>query len=107
VPSLDDLKDALRKVAAGGEISYAEFKAVSISSDDPVIQKAAYDAWNSLRLFFNDDDIRAHDKEYEGWQREAVQGHLEEIEALERGEDPNGRRLSRFDRWAKRLGFKS
>ena len=107
MPSLDDLKDALRKVAGGGEISNAEFEALRFSSDDPIIHRVANDSWNALQRFVNDDDIRARDKEYEGWQRQAAQCYLDEIEALERGEDPKGRRVSRFDRWAKWLGFKS
>jgi len=102
---IEALKRALRRVAEGQELPDAEFTALEFSSSDPIVARAANDAWNRLRLFVNDADIRARDKEYEGWQRGAVRECLEELEALERGEDPRGRRLSWYRRWAMRLGI--
>ena len=96
--SLSALIDALRLVSEGHDFSDDEFEKLMFSSDDRIVRKVADDAWNLLRRFVNDADIRAKDEEYDRSQREAAAGYLGEIEALQRGEDPRGRRLSWLSR---------
>jgi hypothetical protein len=102
---LGQLEQLIKRVVLGGDVSDDEVQAVRFSSDDPVIARAANDAWRLLRTFSDDADIRRRDKEYEGYQCKALAEVLEELAALQRGEDPNGRRLSWSRRWMKRFGF--
>ncbi len=102
---LSDLKNALRRVAEGGDLSGAELKSLypmDKLSEDPILDRAAGDAWHELSHFVADEDIRAREMDYDRLQREAVRRRLEQLEALERGEDVPGYRpahLPWYRRW--------
>jgi hypothetical protein len=102
--SLGNLKQILRAVAEEQDISNETLETVRFSSEDPIISEVANDAWIRLRHFVNDDDVRAKDQDYERSFRIEFRYRLEEIEALERGDDPYRRRVSRWEKWGKRFG---
>lgn len=101
--SLEPLMALLDRARRGENVSETEVSEVEWSIEDPVIQRAANDAWLSLRRLVDDEDIRATDQEYERSQREGIGFHMDELQALLRGEAPRRRRLSWFQRLLWRL----
>jgi hypothetical protein len=107
---LSDLKNALRRVAEGGELSGAELQSLyppdKSEFEETILNAATGDAWHVLSHFVADADIRARDKNYDRLQREEVRSRLEQIEALERSDDaqrPRPARLPWYRRWLRRL----
>ena len=103
--NIDDLVRLLRHTAHGGSLTEADVANIRWSSDDPIIDNAANDAWLSLRLYDDDSDIRARDKEYERALQRALLENSDELIALRNGQDPRRRRYSFLRRLLWRAGI--
>jgi hypothetical protein len=99
---LGNLIRSLQAAANGSEPSDDEIRAIRWQSSDDVIDQAASDAWNRLRQFVADDDLRSRDRDYDSQMRSGLRWRAEELVALAAGNDPLGRRnsfVSRIRRW--------
>jgi hypothetical protein len=92
---IDDLIQALADTSVGSELSIGDILVISWSTPDPVIDKAARDAWVRLQHFSFDADTRARDPEYDKRLRAEMKWRKDELSQLVSGSDPYGRR-SRF-----------
>ena len=103
--NLDDLLSLLNRAAAGGEVSESDVNSVRWESDDPIIWREANEAWLALRHFVDDAKIIKSDKQYDDAFRKNLLSHVDGLNALIRGEDPNRRRATWLHRTLWRLGI--
>ena len=96
---ISSLLALLGRVVEGAEVSDEEVQSVIWSSDDLILKRVANDSWLALRRFVDDKDIRTRDAEYSCSLRLGLRAYLDELIALDRGEDPYRRRLS----WPRRM----
>lgn len=100
-----DLEVLIRVTLAasdGAEPTEDELRAIRWRTSDDVINQAASDAWNRLKNFVTDVDIRTRDKEYDSQMRSELKWRAEELRQLAAGGDPYGRRvrpISRIRGW--------
>jgi len=106
----DDLKQLiglLDDTSATSEPTFDEVNAVRWHTIDPIIDRAANDAWNRLKHFTFDADIRARDMQYDDQMRSEFKWRSDELRDLLDGKDPYGRRDSRLKRFLKFVGLKA
>lgn len=103
--NIDDLVRLLRDTSQGKPLTESDVANIRWSTDDPIIDLAANDAWRSLRLYDDDSDIRARDKEYENALQRALLENSDELVALQNGQDPRRRRYSFWRRLLWRAGI--
>jgi hypothetical protein len=85
------------------EPTYDEASAIRWQTPDPIIDRAATNAWIRLKQFIFDGDIRARDIEYDRKFRAELAWRADELKALQTGGDPYGRRNSKRGRFARVL----
>jgi hypothetical protein len=103
---LKQLLELLDSASGTSEPTYDEVNDIRWHTIDPIVERAANDAWNRLKHFTFDADIRARDTQYDGQMRSELKWRSDELKDLLNGKDPHGRRDSKFKRFLKLVGLK-